>query len=96
MGSIQFGSGNELFYHGSALLKGDGAKLDLDGLVITGSAQSTTLGYLDTFCVCHCRRVGYVVIPAITSLGLRAIVLLCLTACSSTRAIISLSSLFLG
>ena len=35
MGSIQFGSGNELFYHGSALLKGDGAKLDLDG----GSAK---------------------------------------------------------
>ena len=31
MASIQGGSGNELFYHGSTLLSGDGSKLDLDG-----------------------------------------------------------------
>lgn len=31
MGSIHGGSGNELFYHGSTLLSGDGAKIDLDG-----------------------------------------------------------------
>ena len=31
MASIHGGSGNELFYHGSTLLNGDGAKIDLDG-----------------------------------------------------------------
>ena len=31
MASIQGGSGNELFYHGSTLLSEDGSKLDLDG-----------------------------------------------------------------
>jgi hypothetical protein len=31
MASIYGGSGNELFYHGSTLLSGDGAKIDLDG-----------------------------------------------------------------
>ena len=31
MASIQGGSGNELFYHRSTLLSGDGAKIDLDG-----------------------------------------------------------------
>ena len=31
MASIQGGSGNELFYHGSTLLSGDGSQLDLDG-----------------------------------------------------------------
>ena len=30
MASIHGGSGNELFYHGSTLLNGDGAKIDLD------------------------------------------------------------------
>jgi len=30
MASIHGGSGNELFYHGSTLLSGDGAKIDLD------------------------------------------------------------------
>ena len=30
MASIQGGSGNELFFHGSTFLFGDGAKIDLD------------------------------------------------------------------
>ena len=31
MASIHGGSGNELFFHGSTLLSGDGSQLDLDG-----------------------------------------------------------------
>ena len=31
MASIYGGSGNELFFHGSTLLSGDGSQLDLDG-----------------------------------------------------------------
>jgi hypothetical protein len=56
MGSIHGGSGNELFYHGSTFLAGDGALLDLTGATakyyvcaITTTAATTfeTLETLD-------------------------------------------------
>ena len=56
MGSIHGGSGNELFYHGSTFLAGDGALLDLTGatakyfvcaITITADATFEILETLD-------------------------------------------------
>lgn len=56
MASIHGGSGNELFYHGSTLLNGDGAKIDLDGttskyfvcaITIVNDAKFEVLNILD-------------------------------------------------
>tara|TARA_Y100001937_G_scaffold122363_1_gene182979 strand:+ start:1596 stop:2027 length:432 start_codon:yes stop_codon:yes gene_type:complete len=56
MTSIHGGSGNELFYHGSTLLNGDGAKIDLDGdtakyfvcaITVLAAAKFEVLNILD-------------------------------------------------